>query len=78
MITSSSLKEEGYVGVGFFSVASHKSCCLLNKNVVWARPLRTSGKGDHPRSSYEANTRRRQGAESLVRSPLRDCAQSSK
>lgn len=45
MITSSSLKEEGFVGSEFLSVTSHKSCWPVNKNVVGAGPLKAQQRG---------------------------------
>lgn len=62
MMTSSSLKEEGFVGSEFLSVTPHKSCWPVNKDVVRARPLSGS-----PESSIEKvtgpgdNTRKTEG-----------------
>lgn len=83
MITSSSLKEEGFVGSEFLSVTPHKSCWPVNKNVVEAGasewlPRRPSREGDWPGSYHKENTGEDVGTEvtvRLLRSPLRDCAQ---
>lgn len=79
MITSSSLKEEGFVGSEFLSVTPHKSCWPVNKNIVRAGPLsglveRKSGPGHNGRKTQGEDM----GTEvtvRLVRSPLRDCVQ---
>lgn len=82
MITSSSLKEEGFVGSEFLSVTPHKSCWPVNKYVVRARPLSGSSEGSVERVTGPGhNIRKTQGEDMgtevtvrLVRSPLRDCA----
>lgn len=81
MITSSSLKEEGFVGSEFLSVTPHKSCWPVNKDVVRARPPsgspessaeKVTGPGDNIRKTQREDM----GTEVTVRldrSPLRDC-----
>lgn len=83
MITSNSLKEEGFVGSEFLSVTPHKSCWPVNKNVVRVGPLSASPEGPVERETGPGhNIRKTQGegvgtevTVRLVRSPLRDCAQ---
>lgn len=82
MITSSSLKEEGFVGSEFLSVTPHKSCWPVNKDVVRARPLSGSPeslveKVTGPADNIRKTQREDMGTEVTVRldrSPLRDCA----
>lgn len=86
MITSSGLKEEGFVGGEFLSVTPHKSCWPVNKNVVRARPLSGSPEGPVEMETGPGHNIRKTRGEDvgtevtvrLVRSPLRDCAQSFK
>lgn len=80
MITSRSLKEEGFVGSEFLSVTSHKSCRPVNKTVVKAGPLSSSPEGPVEREIGH-NIRKTHGEDvgtevtvRLVRSPLRDCS----
>lgn len=62
MITSSSLKEEGFVGSEFLSVTPHKSCWPVNKYVVRARPLSGSSEGSVERVTGPGhNIRKTQG-----------------
>lgn len=82
MITSSSLKEEGFVGSEFLCVTLHKSCWPVNKNVVRAGPLSGTPEGPVERETGPGhNIRKTQGEDMgtevtarLVRSPLRNCA----
>lgn len=52
MITSSSVKEEGFVGSEFLAVTPHKSFWPLNKSVVRAGPIeRDTGPGHYVRKT---------------------------
>lgn len=86
MITSSSLKEEGFVRSKFLSVTPHKSCWPVNKNIFRAGPLSGSPEGPVERETGPGQNIRKTLGENvgtevtacLVRSPFQDCAQSFK